>query len=55
MCLKTICTRFPYSAWIFLRVGPTLAQKGHWKSDHSTMLTGAFAGPFVGAPASEIW
>src|SRR5690348_5631550 len=34
---------------ICLRVGSTRPQKGHWKSDHSTIVTGAFFGPRTGA------
>ncbi len=29
-------------------------QKGHWKSENSTMVTFALSGPLLGSPASEI-
>jgi hypothetical protein len=32
-----------------LSVGSTRLQKGHWKSDHSTMVMGADFGPRTGA------
>jgi hypothetical protein len=44
-------TLSPYVFWICSRVGPTLPQNGHWKSDISAIVTGAPAGPFIGAPS----
>ena len=35
----------PYAAITCLSVGSTRLQKGHWKSDHSTMVTAALAAP----------
>src|SRR5205823_12189763 len=44
-----------YSSSICLSVGSTRPQNGHWKSDHSTMVTGAFFGPRTGAaPTSTV-
>ena len=48
--MKTICTCSPYSCSICVRVGPTLEQKGHWKSEDSTSLTFALSGPLAGEP-----
>src|ERR1700692_562898 len=31
-----------------------LEQKGHWKSENSTIVTRALSGPLAGSPASEI-
>ncbi len=50
-CFQTIRTLSPYVSSICLRVGPTLAQYGHWKSENSTIVTGASAGPLAGAPS----
>ena len=48
--MKAIWTLSPYSFSICLRVGPTLAQKGHWKSENSTILTLAVWAPLMGDP-----
>src|SRR5712691_2927396 len=36
-------------------VGSTRPQNGHWKSDHSTIVTGAFFGPSTGALPTSIY
>src|SRR3954466_5540304 len=38
-----------YSSMICLSVGSTRLQNGHWKSENSTMVTGAVFGPRTGA------
>src|SRR6185312_5734182 len=45
---QTIRTSLPYVFVICPMVASTRAQYGHWKSDHSTMVTFACAGPFAG-------
>ena len=52
-CFQTIRTLSPYTLSICVRVGPTLEQNGHWKSENSAMVTGAPAGPRAGALA--VW
>ena len=49
-CLKTSRTWSPYSSFTRSRVGTTREQKGHSKSENSTIVTGAFAGPVDGSP-----
>jgi len=51
---QTMRTSSPYVFATCLRVGPTLAQYGHWKSEKSAMVTGADAFPREGAPAMVI-
>src|ERR1700731_4022133 len=41
-------TSLPYLSSISLRVGPTLEQKGHWKSENSRTVTFAYLGPCTG-------
>ena len=53
LCLKTMRTRSPYSRLIFCSVGATRAQKGHSKSENSTIVTGALSGPSAGAPPTS--
>ena len=44
-----------YFSSICLTVGTTREQNGHWKSENSTICTGAFVGPTDGAlPASTL-
>ena len=43
-----------YSSRSCCSVGSTRPQNGHWKSDHSTMVTGAFLGPRTGALPTSI-
>ena len=50
-CFQTMRTLSPYTFRICSRVGPTLPQNGHWKSENSTIVTGAPAGPCTGAPS----
>src|SRR5260370_40100598 len=45
---KATRTSLPYLSSISLRVGPTLEQKGHWKSENSKTVTLAYFGPFSG-------
>ena len=52
-CFQTIRTLSPYVFSICVRVGPTLEQNGHWKSENSAIVTGAPAGPRKGALA--VW
>src|SRR5436190_18954731 len=44
-----------YSSSSCLRVGPTLEQKGHWKSENSITVIGAFFGPLLGESPTAIW
>src|SRR5262249_42358690 len=50
-------TSLPYLSMISLRVGPTLEQKGHWKSENSTIVTLASLGPSMGVhlASSTFW
>jgi hypothetical protein len=44
-----------YFSSICLTVGTTREQKGHWKSENSTMVIGAPCGPTLGPlPASTL-
>ena len=49
---KTIRTLSPYFALTWSRVGITREQNGHWKSENSTIVTGAVAGPLAGPVAA---
>ena len=51
LCRKITRTLFPYSFSIWWSVGTTRLQNGHWKSENSTTVTFASAGPFA-APSS---
>src|SRR5437762_6011220 len=46
-------TSLGYFSMISLRVGPTLEQKGHWKSLNSTIVTLASFGPSIGVQAAS--
>jgi len=48
---QTMRTLSPYVFSTSVRVGPTLEQCGHWKSENSAMVTGAEAFPREGAPS----
>src|SRR5260370_15197101 len=51
----TTFTSSLYVSRICLRVGSTRLQKGHWKSDHSTMVTLACLPPMAGpSPGSTL-
>src|SRR5579871_184765 len=50
---KATRTSLPYLSSICLRVGPTLEQKGHWKSENSKTVTLAYLGPFIGVQAAS--
>src|ERR1700688_3119469 len=47
---KTRRTLLPYFDTTCSRVGVIREQKGHWKSENSTIVTGAPAGPLAGKP-----
>src|SRR5258708_6874609 len=51
-CRKTRRTLLPYFVTTCSRVGVMREQKGHWKSENSTMVTGAPDGPFAGPLAA---
>jgi len=48
LSFQTTRTLSPYVFEISSSVGMTLLQNGHWKSDHSTIVTSAVAGPLDG-------
>ena len=50
-CFQTTRTLSPYVLSTCVRVGPTLEQYGHWKSENSAIVTGAEAFPLEGAPS----
>src|SRR4051812_35329567 len=50
---QAILTLPLYSSMICLSVGSTRLQKGHWKSEYSTIVTAAVLGPRTGALPTE--
>src|ERR1700724_314000 len=51
-CRKTRRTLLPYFDTTCSRVGVMREQKGHWKSENSTIVTGALDGPLAGPLAA---
>src|SRR5215831_19255746 len=52
----TMRTSFGYVSSTCLNVGSTRPQNGHWKSDHSTIVTLAFFAPRTGElPTSALY
>src|SRR5437879_6023491 len=49
--MKTRRTWPGYASSICLRTGVSRPQKGHWKSENSTTVTGASAAPREGCPS----
>jgi len=51
---QTMRTRSPYLSWSWSTVVSARRQNGHWKSENSTMVTGATAGPRMGLVPTAI-